>query len=146
MTHRTDLAQLLDHLVNVPPHQTGMNRHRDVHLARRDEVDDDPKAVERAENASEEPMRDGLPVRVDVDDDNVVLDRHRCREVLGESLDGSGGRCEVGRLGRRRRVRLRVDDRSSSERVLDVLDPDGNLGADNLLHGEGVNDLAAVVG
>ena len=56
-----------------------LDGHGHVHLTRTDEIDDYTIAIERAENGSQETMRDVLPIRINVQDDYVFLDRHCCR-------------------------------------------------------------------
>lgn len=56
-----------------------LDGHTDVNLAGTDEVDDDTELVERAEDRREEAVRDVLAIRVHVQDDDVLLDRDRCR-------------------------------------------------------------------
>jgi hypothetical protein len=122
-----------------------VDRHTDVNLARADQIDNHAEPVQRPKDPRQEPMRDRLPVRVDVDDDDRVLDGDRRRKVLREFLD----RPRLGDLRSRpslsvdRGRRLRVDDGPAARRVLD---PDGDARSDDLLHRERMDDLAAIVG
>ena len=59
-----------------------LDRHADEDLARADEVHDDAEAVEGAEYAREEAVRDALPVRLHVQHDDALLDRHGRRDPL----------------------------------------------------------------
>lgn len=146
-THGSNLLQLLHHLLDLLPHQRRMNRHTDVHLTRTDQIHNHPESIQRSKDLGEESMTERLSIRVDVDDYDLVLDGNGGREMLREPLDGSLVDRELSRLRvENGSVGLRVDDGSSSERVLDVLDSDGDGGSDDLFHGEGVDDLRTVVG
>lgn len=125
--------------------ERGVDGHRDVNLAGRDEVDDDTELVERAKDAREETMRDGLPVRVDVDNDDGVFDGDGRWEMLRPSLDWPA-RCSFRLSLEGGGIRLRVNDGTAAQGVLDVLDADRDRSPDDLLHGERVDDLGAVVG
>lgn len=52
-----------------------------VNLARADQVHHNSSLVKSTENPSQEPMTDRLPVRMDVDDDDLVLDGDRRRHL-----------------------------------------------------------------
>ncbi len=159
-THGAVLLEVLDEAVEHLRREAVADRHADVHLARADEVDDDAKFVERAEDAREEAVAHALAVRVDVQHDDVLLDRDRRRQALAlrilrrarecvQRRERHGLRDGVRERRRRRelvRLRVRVDHRPAPARVLDVLDADRDLAPDRLLHRERVHDLAAVVG
>jgi hypothetical protein len=137
-----------------------MNRHTNMHLTCRDQIDHNPILVQDPKDPCEEAVRNRLAVRVDGKDDDGVFDGDCCRtQVRFQSGGGEGGR--DGRGGRRgdgvlcgttfggfvgsRTDSIREDDRSLSLRILDILDPDRDRRPNNLLHRERVNDLRAVV-
>lgn len=51
-----------------------LERHRDVNFRSADEVDDDTGTIERSKDTSKEAVRDGLSIRVNVDDDDRIFD------------------------------------------------------------------------
>lgn len=109
-------------------------------------------AIQDAEDVHQEAVSTGALVAVDVEHDNVVLDGDG-RRALGRVERGhEAGRARAEEAVAERRVRgegLQVvgeDDGAGTTRVHDVLDADGDAGADDLLHGKGVNDLGAVEG
>jgi hypothetical protein len=127
-----------------------LDGHADVHLARADQVDDDAEPVQDAKDAREEPVRDALPVAVHVQHDDALLDRHRGRVLVLRGVRKRGHTAAVRELcdglvrpplrrgsslvGRSARVnvRVRVDDCAAAIRVLDILDADRYLLADDL--------------
>jgi hypothetical protein len=143
-THDADLLEIA--------HETGLqlsieyvlDRHADKDLASADQVHDDAKAVECAEYPREEAVRDALPVRLYVQHDNALFDRHGRRQPLPLSrnrasavdvcvrehpIDERG--TEVGqRIGIR--IGLRVDDRAPAARVHDILNANRDFSPDNL--------------
>ena len=144
-----DLAALLERLLRqrhaLLVQAAGVDRQRHVHLARGDEVDGDVVLVQDREDPEEEAVRDGPLVGVDVDDADVVLDRHRRRPSrLPPGRGRTGLRFHGGLPGRCARDHARA----VAARVVDVLDPDGyrGHGVDDLVHGEVVDDLGAVKG
>lgn len=52
-----------------------------VNLARADQIHHNPSLVKSTEDSSQEPMTDRLSVRMDVDDDDLVLDGDRRRHL-----------------------------------------------------------------
>lgn len=109
-------------------------------------------AIQDAEDVHQESVSTGTLVAVDVQNNDVVLD--------GDS-SGAPGRVQgIQKTGRARAeepvsergVRfqgldtVREDDGASTARVHDVLDADRDAGANDLLHGEGMDDLRAVEG
>ena len=127
-----------------------LDRHADEDLARADQVHDDAEAVEGAEYAREEAVRDALAVRLHVQHDDAILDRHRRREPLalrrpnpvdggpvrGErasSVDEGGGGAKVGQPSLRLEVRFWIDDRAPAPWVFDVLDTYGDFPPDDLV-------------
>lgn len=126
---------------------------RDVDLGRGDEVDRDAVLVENGKDARKEAVRDGALVGVHVDDANVVLDgdgRGPLRRLgLAVGVGGEmGQRPRVVQLVRGGQDGVGDDDGAGAARVLDVFDADRDRGrgADDLVHGEMVNDLGAVEG
>lgn len=136
-----------------------LDRHADEDLAGTDEVHDDAEAVERAEYAGEEAVRDALPVRLHVQHDDALLDRDCCRDTLerhpprgaaavGGSVaehPGDEGRAKAKAVVKRRlrhEIRLRIDDCASAARILDVLDAYGDSSADDLV-GRLINELSS---
>ena len=123
-----------------------LDRHADEDLARAYQVHDDAEAVERAEYAREEAVRDALPVRLHVQHDDALLDRHCRREprawhpraavdgAVPEDPVGEGG-IQVGVRCFRLVVRFRVDDRAAAARILNVLDAYGDFSTDDLVGG-----------
>ena len=125
-----------------------LDRHTDKDLARADEVHDDAEAVEGAEYAREEAVRDALPVRLHVQHDDALLDRHGRRDpltrdhpshpaearrpVAEDPVDKGGAK-----IGHRHHVRLVVrfwvDDRAVATRIFDVLDAYGDFPTDDLV-------------
>lgn len=119
-----------------------LDGHADMDLAGAHEVDDDVVAVEHAKDAGEEAMRDACAIRVDVEDDDVVLDGH-----CGGETDGAAWPAKrIGGVGEVKERWVGVDDGAGARGVLDVLDADWDVFANDLIHGEGVDDLAAIVG
>lgn len=157
--HAARAAELAQEPLQVAALQMcALERHRHVHLARADEVDDDAEAVERAEDACEEAVRDALPVGQDVKHDNPLFDCHgrwqlwaagltrerggggegrgerAGRRGVGEGAEGckrvSGGKFFSGEMGVD--VWLRMDDGTPARRVFDVFDADGDFFTDHL--------------
>ena len=144
-THRAYLLEI--------PHETGLqlsikhvlDRHADKDLASADQVHDDTEAVECAEYPREEAVRDALAVRLHVQHDDALLDRHGRRQPLPLARNRSRAvdvrirehpvdKCSPKvrqRLGLR--IGLRVDDRAPTARVLDVLDAYRDFSPDNLM-------------
>ena len=158
-THRPAFLEVVHQPIKDLAREPVLDRHTDVHLARADEVDDDAEAIERAEDAREEAVRDALAVRVYVQHDHALLDRHRRRElarraaaaaaageraVLGEERGegagegwggrgaGAGGAGEEVGDGVEIEVRVRVDDGAAALWILDVLDANRDLAPNNL--------------
>lgn len=109
-------------------------------------------AVQNAEDVHQKAVSTSALVAVDVQNDNVVLDGDSSgtpRSVEGAQQAG-GARTEEAiserRVGLQSLHVVREDDGAGATGVHDVLDADGNAGADDLLHGEGMNDLRAVEG
>lgn len=137
--HKTRLQLAIEHV---------LDRHADVDLAGADQVHDDAEAVEGAEYAREEAVRDALAVRLDVQHDDALLDRHCRREPFARRSeatvgvhssredavdDGGGRRAKVGQRGFRLEVRLWIDDRTPAAWVFDVLDAYGDFPPDDLV-------------
>ena len=145
-THDADLLEIA--------HETGLHlsieyvldRHADKDLASADQVHYDAKAVECAEYPREEAMRDALAVRLHVQHDDALFDRHGRRQPL--PLSRNRARAVVDVCGREHpidergtevgqrigfRIGFRVDDRAPAARVLDVLDANRDFSPDNLV-------------
>jgi hypothetical protein len=160
-THGADALELAHDAHEVLLVEHVLDRHADVDLARADEVHDDAVAVERAEDAGQEAVRDRLAVALHVEHHDALLDRdgrrqlacararagrrdavrERAREV--RRVDHAvGAEPEAARAESRRRARGRarrgrvvcvgLDDGAAAARVLDVLDADRNLEPDDL--------------
>lgn len=127
--------------------------HTYVHLGGRDEIDDDTISIKGTKDPREEAVGDGLAIRADGEDENVVLDRHcggsppHCLRRDGR-VAGPRARCAglVDGFGFTVQRGIGEDDGASSRWVLDVLDSDGDGGADDLFHRERVDDFGSVVG
>jgi hypothetical protein len=107
-------------------------------------------AVQNAEDVHQEAVSTSALVAVDVQDNDVVLDGDSGGTPRGieRAQQARGARTE--KAVPKRRVRLqglqvvRENDGASTTRIHDVLDADGDARADDLLHGEGMDDLGAV--
>lgn len=151
------MLQLFDKALENLPVQVVANGHTNMHFTGADKIDHNTELIKRAKDASQETVADTLPVRVHVQHKDVLLDSDSGREAL--ALVVVRDRLEImQRLERRGlwdsvRVRLagyicvgvRMDDGAPTARVLHILDTDGNLAPDSLLHRKRVYDLAAVV-
>jgi hypothetical protein len=97
-------------------------------------------------------VRTSALVAVDVQNNDVVLDGDSGGAPRGVERVQQAGGARAEEPVSKRRVRLqglhvvREDDGASTTRVHDVLDADGDARANDLLHGEGVDDLGAVEG
>ena len=93
--HLADGAQVREHALEYALAEVGRGGHRDLHLGRRDQVDDDAVLVERREDASEEAVcevsradqergrtRDGLAVRAHVDCTSAEPDRRNALSMI----------------------------------------------------------------
>ena len=146
-THDADFLQVAHEARLQLAVEHVLDRHADEDLARAYQVHDDAEAVERAEYAREEAVRDALPVRLHVQHDDALLDRHRRREprarhpraavegaVPEDPVDKGGIKVGV-RCCFRLVVRFRVDDRAAAARILNVLDAYGDFSTDDLVGG-----------
>ncbi|KAI3485790.1 hypothetical protein L1887_50836 [Cichorium endivia] len=173
-TYGAHLLQVRLDLVERARTQAGSHGHRHMHLGRRNQIHHHTVLVERTKDLGKESMADRLAVRVHVEHQHVVLDRHRRRQLplahhgprrirLGRSAPrGKVRLARRRRHGRTRLVHVSVDelvfgavvalgdvgkdDGAHAGGVLDVFDADGDGLFDGLLHGEGVDDFRAVVG
>jgi hypothetical protein len=124
--------------------------HGDVHFRRRDQVHREVPAVQDAEDVHEEAVGTRALVTVHIKHNDVVLDGHGCRPLgaLQSREDtGGAGAEKAGLLGGRAWLVLEAigeDDGAVAARVHDVFDADGDARADDLLHGERMDDLGAV--
>jgi hypothetical protein len=146
-THDADFLQVAHEARLQLAVEHVLDRHANEDLARAYQVHDDAEAVERAEYAREEAVRDALPVRLHVQHDDALLDRHRRREprarhpraavegaVPEDPVDKGGIKVGV-RCCFRLVVRFRVDDRAAAARILNVLDAYGDFSTDDLVGG-----------
>ena len=123
--------------------------HGDVDLRRGDEVDTKAVLVQNAEDGHEEAVSTGALLAVHVKHSDVALDSHS-RWALGRVvLAQIGDRAvteETSPLAYLAVEGVGEDDSASIARVHDVLDPDRDAGTDDLIHGEGVDDLGTIEG
>ncbi len=105
------------------------NGYGDIDLGGRDQVDDDAVLFKNIEYLGHEPVGHEHAVGVDVDDRDAPLGCY-CR----------------GGLGRRQAVGVRVDNGAGQLGLEGVFDVDRYAHPHDLLHGERVNDLGAVIG
>lgn len=91
-------------------------------------------------------MGDGFSIRVDVENHDIVLDGDCCRKLdsIRSRRDSRSGGFGSG-MAIDHALLLRVDNGTLSRRVVDILDSDWDFGSDDLLHGERMDDLAAVI-
>lgn len=126
--------------------------HRDVDLGGRNEIHRQMPAIQDAKDVHQETVGTGTLVAVDVEHNNIVLDGDSSRALGGVKRVQQARRARAEESVPERRVRtqglqvVRENDGASTTRVHDVLDADGDAGADDLLHGEGVDNLRAVKG
>lgn len=123
--------------------------HGDVDLRRRDEVNAEAVLVQNAEDGHEEAVSTGALLAVHVKHSDVALDSHSRRALGRVMLAQVGNRAvteEASPLAHLTVKGVRKDDGTSVARVHDVLDPDGDAGTDDLIHGEGVDDLGTIEG
>lgn len=85
--HRAALFEFGHDAIHHLAREVVLDSHAHVHLARADQVDDDPIPVERTKDAREEPVRHALSVRVHVEYDDALLDRD-CRRQTFTMMDG----------------------------------------------------------
>ena len=143
-THDADFLQVAHEARLQLAVEHVLDRHADEDLARAYQVHDDAEAVECAEYAREEAVRDALPVRLHVQHDDALLDRHRRRAPRARhpraAVDGAvpedpvdEGGIKVGVQCFRLVVRFRVDDRAAAARILNVFDAYGDFSTDDLV-------------
>jgi len=123
--------------------------HGDVDLGGRDEVDTEAVLVQDAEDGHEEAVSTGALLAVHVKHSDVALDSHSGRALGGVVLAQVGDRAvteKASPLAYLAVEGVRKDDSTSIARVHDVLDPDRDTGTDDLIHGEGVDDLGTIEG
>lgn len=125
-----------------------MYRNGNMHLARGDQIHRDTPLVEDGKHPRQKGVGNRPLVRVDVEDRDLVLDRHGSRtlRLLAGRWVGWFPRPLDLLVGGQGRVWL--DDGAFAAGVLDVLDSDGDwgLGLDHLVHGQVVDDFGAVKG
>ena len=129
-----------------------MQSHGDVDLRGRNKIHGQMPTIQDAEDVHQEAVSTGTLVAVNVQHNNVVLDRNSSRALgrVQRTQKARGASAEETVPERRVRFQclqvVREDDGSCTARVYDVLDADGDACTDDLLHGEGVNDLGAIEG
>lgn len=123
--------------------------HGNVDLGRRDEVDAQTVLVQNAEDGHEEAVSTRALLAVHVKHSDATLDGHGCRTLGRVVLAQVGDRAvaeEACLSTHLAVVDVRVDDSAGVTRVHDVLDPNRDAGTDDLVHGEGVDNLGTVEG
>lgn len=127
-----------------------MQGHGDVDLGGGDEVHGEVPTVQDTENVHQETMSTCALVAMNVQNNNVVLNGDSCgalgRVHCAQNAGGASAEETIPERGVRfQRLQIvREDDSASTARVHDILDANGNASADDLLHGEGMNDLRAI--
>jgi hypothetical protein len=114
-----------------------------MYLTGRDEIDNDPSPVQRPEYPREEAMADRLPIRVDIQHDDPILDSHRrwqpievIHTIMDRQIRGRR-RC----LHPTRETRIRIYYCAAPSRILHILDPNGDTRPNDLFHCKWVDDL-----
>lgn len=105
--------------------------------------------VQDAEDGHEEAVSTGALLAVHVKHSDVALDSHSRRALGRVMLAQVGDRAiteEASPLAHLSVKSIREDDSTGVARVHDVLDPDRDAGTDDLIHGEGVDDLRTIEG
>jgi len=115
-----------------------------MYFASRDEVDDDARAIKSPEYPRKKAVRDGFPIRVDIEYDDRILDRHSRRHPPFFPLALLMARQTA--VQTQRETLIRIDHRAISCGIPHILYPDRDLCPNDLLHRKGVDHLAAVVG
>jgi len=101
-----------------------------MYFASRDEVDDDARTIKSPEYPRKKAVRDGFPIRVDIEYDDRILDRHSRRHPPFFPLA----------------LLMARQTAAISCGIPHILYPDRDLCPNDLLHRKGVDHLAAVVG
>jgi hypothetical protein len=135
-----------------------MDSHGNMHFARRDQIHRQMMTIQDAKDLGQEPMRASPLRRVHIKHDDILLnsDGRRAFRSPVRLVVELGGGARAKQLGLERvggmhalvllLVRVWVDDGAGAAWVHDVLDADGDAGADDLLHDEGVHDFGPVEG
>ena len=81
-THSAVFPQLSHDLVHNLLFDMVLNGHTHMHLTRTDQIYHYSKTVQSSEYPSKEAMRDTLPIRVNVEHGNALLDSDSSRKLL----------------------------------------------------------------
>lgn len=130
--------------------------HGDVDFGTGDEVDGQPPLVQDCERAFEETTRGGAFVGTEIDYQDAVFHGYGCRAFCATGQGGAdagfsgtecgrGGKARGGDIGGGGSFNGVWEDRCpGAAGIRDVPYSDGNAFADDLLHGEWVNDLRSI--
>lgn len=143
-TYGAIFFQVLDQSVHYLLLLRVLDGHADMNLTGGNQIDDHAVTVKRPKNASEEPMRNALPVRIYVQDNDAFFDRDSCGKPftvlvnhlqIVESIHGDRlGQEYFPRLGGVQ-VGVWINHSSQAPWIFHVLNSDWDLLADNLRMG-----------